>query len=135
MNNSETITGFIDEIVDKINTIDDNIENSLNNKYDNNANEISKDDPNENEDENKNEKLVEKFDNTTVRRGLGLTYLIIHMIAFIFAIYLAVKCNHGFSFWSLLVAFFCPWIYIIYILISRKGFCSDYVDGLPPVKI
>lgn len=52
------------------------------------------------------------------------TYAIIHFVAFIFALYLSFKCNGGFSIGGFLVAFFCPWIYIIYILAVRGNFCT-----------
>jgi len=65
----------------------------------------------------------------------GPTYAMVHFVAFLFAIYLSFKCNGKFQWTSFLVAFFCPWIYIIYILATRKGFCLNYVDGKPPVKL
>ncbi len=84
-------------------------------------------------DENKeNYAQVEVKNNRWGRWGV---YGVIHFIAFLFAIYLSFKCNGKFQIGSFLVAFFCPWIYIIWILATRRGFCFDYVDGKPPVKI
>lgn len=56
-------------------------------------------------------------------------YSILHFLAFLFALYLAVKCNPKVSFGSILMAIFLPWIYIIYILISRRGFCGNVLDA------
>lgn len=66
----------------------------------------------------------ERKNNRTI--AWTVTYSIIHLIAFLFALYLSFKCHGGkFDFWSFIVAFFCPWIYIIYILASRGGFCGN----------
>lgn len=51
-------------------------------------------------------------------------YGIIHFIAFLFAIYLAFKCNPQVDFVSVLAAICCPWIYILWILLSRGNFCG-----------
>lgn len=64
-----------------------------------------------------------------------ITYGFIHVLAFLFALYLLIKCNNKISPVSLIVAIFCPWIYIIWILATRRGICSDYVRGVAPVTI
>ena len=81
-----------------------------------------------------NDKNKETFvvTNSAGRSGLAITYGMIHFLAFLFAIYLSFKCNGRFSLGSFIVAFFCPWIYIIYILATRKGFCLNYEGGKPP---
>ncbi|AGC02168.1 hypothetical protein H012_gp286 [Acanthamoeba polyphaga moumouvirus] len=78
--------------------------------------------------------IKEEFDGSVVRTGLGLTYVVIHLLAFLFALYLAFRCNNGINIGAIIVAFFCPWIYIIYVLVTRGGFCLDYVNGVPPIK-
>jgi hypothetical protein len=54
-------------------------------------------------------------------------YSVFHLIMSLVAIYLSFKCNNGFNFSSFLVAFCCPYIYIIYIL-ATKGTCG-LLDG------
>lgn len=59
-------------------------------------------------------------------------YSTLHFIAFLIAIYLSFKCHGGFDLPSFIVALFCPWIYIIWVLATRgTGMCTDYVDGRP----
>lgn len=55
---------------------------------------------------------------------LGKLYGLIHTLAFLFALYLAFRCEYGINFGSLLMACCCPWIYIIYIMATRNNFCS-----------
>jgi hypothetical protein len=50
-------------------------------------------------------------------------YSVFHLIMSFVAIYLSFKCNNGFNFGSFLVAFCCPYIYIIFIL-ATKGTCG-----------
>lgn len=50
-------------------------------------------------------------------------YSVFHLIMSLVAIYLSFKCNKGFDVGSFLVAFCCPYIYIIYIL-ATKGTCG-----------
>lgn len=72
--------------------------------------------------------LTEHYSNARV----GWTsYGVLHFLAFIFAVYLAFKCNPNISVLSVLVAIFCPWIYIIYILVTRRGICSDVTPNNP----
>ena len=78
----------------------------------------------------KEEEKKEHF-TTTGKATFWSTYILIHFLAFLFALYLSFKCHGGFDLGSFIVAFFCPWIYIIYTLAKRKGFCFDYVDGKP----
>ena len=59
------------------------------------------------------------------------SYGVLHFVAFIFAVYLAFKCNPNISILSVIVAIFCPWIYIINILVTRKGICSDMSPNNP----
>ena len=51
-------------------------------------------------------------------------YSIFHVIMSLAALYLSFKCNKGFDIGSFIVAFCCPYIYIIYIL-ATKGTCSN----------
>lgn len=67
--------------------------------------------------------------------NFAYAYALIHFLAFLFAIYLVFKCNSGISILQVIVAICCPWIYIIYILVTRKGFCTDYVKGVAPVTV
>lgn len=78
-----------------------------------------------------------KEEEVVVKKQLAFAsvYGIIHFLAFLFAIYLVFKCNNGISFLQLLAAICCPWIYIIYILVTRHGICSDYVKGSPPLTV
>ena len=69
--------------------------------------------------------VVEHFEVTNSNKSGLVAYSAIHFLAFLFAIYLSFKCNGKFDLGSFIVAFFCPWIYIIWILATRKGFCFD----------
>jgi hypothetical protein len=48
-------------------------------------------------------------------------YMISHFIVSLFAIYLSWRCNSGFNPISFLLAFFCPYFYIIFALATRGG--------------
>lgn len=62
-----------------------------------------------------------------------ITYGTLHFIAFLFAIYLSFKCHGGFNLGSFIVALFCPWIYIIWTLVTRgPRMCTNYIDGHAP---
>lgn len=50
-------------------------------------------------------------------------YSVFHLIMSLVAIYLSFKCNKGFDMGSFIVAFCCPYIYIIYVL-ATKGTCG-----------
>ena len=50
-------------------------------------------------------------------------YSVFHLIMSLVAIYLSFKCNKGFDMGSFVVAFCCPYIYIIYIL-ATQGTCG-----------
>jgi len=54
-------------------------------------------------------------------------YSVFHLIMSLVAIYLSFKCNKGFDMGSFIVAFCCPYIYIIYIL-ATKGTCGILSD-------
>jgi hypothetical protein len=53
-------------------------------------------------------------------------YGIFHTIMFLIAIFLSMKCNNGFNLGSFLVACICPYVYVIYILLTEydKGMCG-----------
>lgn len=53
-------------------------------------------------------------------------YGIFHSIMFLIAIFLSMRCNNGFNLGSFLVACICPYIYIIFILLTEydKGICG-----------
>ena len=51
-------------------------------------------------------------------------FMVFHSIMALFAIYLSWKCNgQQFDLVSFLIAIFCPYLYVIYIL-ATKGTCS-----------
>ena len=79
----------------------------------------------------KNSDNKEHFVVTNGAYGYSI-YGILHFLAFLFAIYLSFKCNGRFDIGSFIVALICPWIYIVWILATRRGFCLDYNDGMPP---
>ena len=46
---------------------------------------------------------------------------------------LSFKCHGGFNLGSFIVALFCPWIYIIWTLVTRgPRMCTNYIDGHAP---
>lgn len=49
-------------------------------------------------------------------------YLIVYSISWVIAIALSFKRNNGFNFGSFLVACCCPWIYIIYYIVTSRGY-------------
>ena len=53
-------------------------------------------------------------------------YSIFHSIMFLIALFLSMRCNNGFNLGSFLVACICPYIYIIFILLTEydKGICG-----------
>ena len=59
-------------------------------------------------------------------------YSVFHSIMFLIAIFLSMRCNNGFNLGSFLVACICPYIYIIFILLTEydKGMCGL----IPPNK-
>jgi len=61
-------------------------------------------------------------------------YSVFHLIMSLIAIYLSFKCNDGFNFGSFLVAFCCPYIYIIYVL-ATKGTCGLLDGENPQIKL
>ena len=84
-------------------------------------------------DEITNNLIKQKTEHFGWSWGWGSLVGIIWFVAFVFAIYLSFRCHGGFDFWSFLVAFFCPWIYIIYVLATKSNLCKYY--GPIPVKI
>jgi hypothetical protein len=60
-------------------------------------------------------------------------YVITHLIVSFFAIYLSWKCNNGFSLVPFLVAFFCPYLYIIWAL-ATKGGCGVF-EEMPKLTV
>ena len=74
--------------------------------------------------DDKNKEPYEQY-NPYVTRWAAI-YGVIHLLAFIFAIYLSFKCYGKFNLGAFIVAFFCPWIYIIWILATRgPSMCFD----------
>ena len=58
--------------------------------------------------------------------GVGrYIYSVFHLIMSLVAIYLSFKCNNGFNVSSFIIAFCCPYIYIIYVLATR-GTCGVF---------
>ena len=79
-----------------------------------------------------NENIVQTQQETPIiiyqTAGTGrYVYSVFHLIMSLVAIYLSFRCNNGFHFGSFLIAFCCPYIYIIYIL-ATKGTCG-LLDG------
>lgn len=52
---------------------------------------------------------------------------LIHFVAFVIAIYLSFKRNNGFELGSFLVACICPYIYIIYFILTMNSYPAIYV--------
>ena len=66
-----------------------------------------------------------------------IIYNIFHIFMFVIAIFLAMRCNKGFSFGSFLVACICPYIYIFYIIVTEynTNLCNILPMIIPgPVK-
>ena len=88
---------------------------------------------NESDDKERKEHFIPA---STASTSFTAIYGILHLVAFIFAIYLSFKCNGEFKIGSFLVACCCPWIYIIYILATTGGFCQGDVGTVTkPVSI
>jgi len=51
-------------------------------------------------------------------------YSVFHVMMSIAAIYLSIRCNKGINTPSLITAFFFPYIYIIYSIITNQGICE-----------
>jgi hypothetical protein len=79
------------------------------------SNQFNNYDP-ENKIPNRIESIVIVSDINSSGRYIYSTF---HSIMAIVAVYLSFKCNKGFNLGSFMVAFFCPYIYIIYILATR----------------
>ena len=78
---------------------------------------------NNNKNDNDNDNLLKCNDSNFGR----YIYSIFHLLMTLVAIYLAVRCN-GLNFINLLIAFICPYIYIIYNIIQYNGICNKYTD-------
>ena len=73
---------------------------------------------NNNDQEEVNVFVIKKYD-------YGIMYTITHLIISMFAIYLSWKCNGGFNLGAFLIALFCPYLYILYVL-AAKGGCGTF---------
>lgn len=63
---------------------------------------------------------------STTRSYSNVILFIFNICIWLIALYLSNKCNKTFHLGSFLIAFFCPYIYIIYIL-ARYGKCDALV--------
>jgi hypothetical protein len=64
---------------------------------------------------------------------LSTLYTVFHLVVSIFAIYLSFQCNKtGFNLLSFLAALFFPYVYILYIFVTKDDFCGvkDQVNKL-----
>lgn len=77
---------------------------------------IDKKEKNEEENNNNNKKFDFKSEGIQI-------YLIFHIILTCVAVYLSHKCNSGYNPIHFLLAFFFPYVYIIYVLAVR-GLCN-----------
>jgi hypothetical protein len=84
----------------------------------NQSTDLSKNQPNKNQPNIATQTVVYKSDSS---RSI---YSVFHMIVSLFALYLSFKCNDGFDFGSILMACFCPYIYIIYKFATSENFCG-----------
>jgi hypothetical protein len=57
-------------------------------------------------------------------------YMCFHMYLSLIAYYIAFRCNNGFNPLSFLVATFCPYLYLAYVL-SSYGTCDRYYENGP----
>lgn len=76
--------------------------------------------------ENPLEEKKENKEHYTSGNKIGMSasvFALIHFVAFLFALYLAIRCHNGFEWKSFLVAFCCPYIYIVYSLAINNGIC------------
>jgi hypothetical protein len=72
----------------------------------------------------KKEKKKEECDNKfNLKSDSMQIYLIFHIILTCVAVYLSHKCNRGYNVVHFLLAFFFPYVYIIYMLAIR-GLCN-----------
>jgi hypothetical protein len=73
------------------------------------------------DDKKLKQNIIEKFSNTNSTSAI---YSLIHLIIAFFALYLSYQCNNGFDLLSFLIAFCCPYCYIVYAL-AIKGCLSN----------
>lgn len=69
-------------------------------------------------------KEIEPFADSTT----STIYGVFHFICFIFAFYLAFKCNDGFEITSFIAACCCPFLYIIFKYATDSSFCGMKSD-------
>lgn len=60
---------------------------------------------------------------STMTSGYSI-YGVIHLAAFLFAIYLSFKCNKGFDLGAFVMALIFPYLYIIYKFATDSTFCG-----------
>jgi hypothetical protein len=80
----------------------------------------------ENAKQTENQPIVYNENINIYKSSVNSIYSIFHTIITFIAIYLSYKCHNKFDLGSFIVACFCPYIYIIYIL-ATKGTC-DSID-------
>jgi hypothetical protein len=72
--------------------------------------------------------VVQQSQPSLSSRVLKTVYSVFHLVVSIFAIVLVFQCGNGTfdvsSALSLLAAVFFPYLYILYIFVTRKGFCN-----------
>ena len=71
----------------------------------------------------KEKKKEECGDELNLKSNGMQIYLIFHIILTCVAVYLSHKCNSGYNVFHFLLAFFFPYVYIIYMLAIR-GLCN-----------
>uniref|UniRef100_A0A6C0EEF0 Uncharacterized protein n=1 Tax=viral metagenome TaxID=1070528 RepID=A0A6C0EEF0_9ZZZZ len=64
------------------------------------------------------------IDNNTCDNSGRYIYSIFHILMTIVAIYLSVRCN-GISILNIIIAFICPYVYIIHSIIIYNGICEN----------
>jgi len=70
---------------------------------------------NQNTRENTKKNIIEKFAIVVQNSPRKQLFSIIHIALALFALFVSIKCNKGFSFGPLLFACCCPQLYLIYI--------------------
>lgn len=81
-----------------------------------------------NQDSETTENTVEGFWDASIFGFGGLSWCLCALLA----VYLLFTCNRRFSWPGAIVAILCPCCYVLYIAISKGGFCSGYVRGIKP---
>jgi hypothetical protein len=73
---------------------------------------------------NTNKKIKEKMSDTSsssAQTSYSVVYSVFHSIIGLYALYLSYKCNQGFNFGAVLLACCCPWLYVVYHLVTSGG--------------